>query len=739
MRLDDDFGSKLQKKILGGRRTGSTNAWFGSSGLPALAFSLRTSPDFPHYPSKSSLNMRLVILALLLCALAQAQTSASSPDPAYPPLSKAYEYLRAKDYDNAIAFFEKAIAAAPTRPSIRKDLAYTLLKVGEAEAARDQFGEAMRLDHNDTHVALEYAFLCYETKKQAEARRIFDRIRKTGDPTSAATAEQAFENIDIPLRTGIERWTRALELNPGNFSAHDELAELAEQRDELPLAAEHYLAAWRLLPDRKSVLLDLGRVLKSEKKIEEANAALLAASRGGEPRAAEAARELLPHRYPYVYEFRKALDLDGANIELRRELAYLLLSMNKTEESEREFKIITDRAPDDLLSAAQLGFLYLARNDRAAAMPLLERVLKGSDPELANRVRAALQLPQTPSGEPHSANRMATQPADTPTGPAEAKVMAERSFKAGFLKDAVKYLTIAHEADPLDFAVMLQLGYAYNMLHDDAQAIRWFALARDSDDAKISRDAARAFNNLRPGLAIMRTTTWLFPFYSTRWHDMFGYGQIKTEFKIGKLPFRPYLSTRIVGDTRQTTGGALPQYLSESSFIFGVGIATRYWHGVMGWAEAGEAVSYLGRHPGVGFAMPDYRGGVSFARGWGHSIRSEKPGLFFETNADGVFVSRFANDFLTYSQNRAGFTPRRIAGLQTQVFINANFTMDDKRQGWANFVEVGPGIRFRWPWMPPSLMFSLNVMHGAYTIPQYGVRKPDFNDIRAGFWYAFTH
>ncbi len=683
--------------------------------------------------------MRLVIPALLLCALAQAQTSAPSPDPAYAPLSKAYEFLRAKDYDNAIAFFEKAIAAAPTRPSIRKDLAYTLLKVGESEAARDQFGEAMRLDHNDTHVALEYAFLCYETKKQAEARRIFDRIRKTGDPTSAATAEQAFQNIDTPLRTGIERWTKALEMNPGNFSAHDELAELAEQRDELSLAAEHYLAAWRLLPDRKSVLLDLGRVLKAQNKIEEANAALLAASRGGETRAAEAARELLPHRYPYVYEFRKALELDSANIELRRELAYLLLGMNKKEEAEREFKIITDRAPDDLLSAAQLGFLYLARNDRAAAMPLLERVLKGNDPELANRVRAALQLPQAPTGEPHSANRMIAKPGETVTGAAEAKVMAERSMKAGYLKDAVKYLTIAHDADPLDFAVMLQLGYAYNMMHDDADAIRWFALARDSDDAKIVDDATHAFNNLRPGLAFMRTTTWLFPFYSTRWHDMFGYGQIKTEFKIGKLPFRPYISTRIVGDTRQTTGGALPQYLSESSFIFGVGVATRYWHGVMGWAEAGEAVSYLGRHPGVGLAMPDYRGGVSFARGWGHSIRSEKPVLFFETNADGVFVSRFGNDFLTYSQNRAGFTPRHIAGLETQIFINANFTMDDKRQGWANFVEAGPGIRFRWPWMPPSLMFSVNVTHGAYTIPQDGVRKPNFNDIRAGFWYAFTH
>ena len=62
------------------------------------------------------------------------------------------------------------------------DLAYTLLKIGESEQARDQFGEAMRIQPDNNHVALEYAFLCYETKMQAIARRIFDRIRAMTRP-----------------------------------------------------------------------------------------------------------------------------------------------------------------------------------------------------------------------------------------------------------------------------------------------------------------------------------------------------------------------------------------------------------------------------------------------------------------------------------------------------------------------------------------------------------------------------
>src|SRR6266849_4160429 len=173
--------------------------------------------------------MRFLALVLVFSALVCAQTPA--PDPAWVSLDKAYSLLGSKDYDNAVAFFLKAIDGAPDRASIRKDLAYTYLKIGETEAARDQFAEALRLDPKDTHLALEYAFLCFETKKQAEARRIFDRVRKSSDAASRATAEQAFRNIDGPLEQSIQRWKRALELSPENFSAHHELATLAEQRD----------------------------------------------------------------------------------------------------------------------------------------------------------------------------------------------------------------------------------------------------------------------------------------------------------------------------------------------------------------------------------------------------------------------------------------------------------------------------------------------------------------------------
>jgi len=655
--------------------------------------------------------MRAVVL-IAACGLAWAQP----PDPAYAPLARAYEALRVKDYDAAVAGFLKGIEAAPERASIRKDLAYAYIKIGENELARDQFREAMRLQPNDTQVALEYAFLCYETKEQAQARRVFDRLRKTGN----ATAEQAFQNIDMPLAVGIQRWKEAIAGGADNFSAHFELATLAEQRDELELAAEHYEKAWRILPDRRSVLVDLGRVWKSLNRLDAANAALLAASRGGEPRAAEMARELLPERYPFVSEFRSALELDPANAELRRELAYLLLRMDRQTEAEREFGVLVQTVPDDLLSATQLGFLLLGDGARTAAMPLFERVMVGPDEDLANRVRAVLRIPQVLKP------REDAKPVSI-----DAKVMAERSMKAGYMKDALKYLQIAHEAEPGDFRVMLQMAWTYNTLHQDDQAVLWFDLARRSADPRIATEAGRAWKNLHSASLRFHTTVWMYPLFSSRWNDMFSYGQVKTEWRTG-LRIRPYVSTRFVGDTRVSIGVASPMYLSESSFIVAVGVATVPWHGITGWGEAGSAISYINGH-----MLPDYRGGVSMSRAIGSRLTGDSSGWFAASDTDGVFISRFGNDFIAYEQTRFGYGlgPKL---LRAQFYWNGNLTVDVRRQGWANFVETGPGLRIRGAFMPPPMFLTVNLMRGTYLI-QGSFLKANFNDLRAGMWYAFTH
>jgi hypothetical protein len=402
-----------------------------------------------------------------------------------------------------------------------------------------------------------------------------------------------------------------------------------------------------------------------------ANAALVAAWRGGTPRVSEQARDLLPARYPFLAEFQKALALDPTNLQLQRDVAF-----QKGEPAPVQ----------------------------TAAAPVLQ-----ARPEEGRPVE-------------------------------DAKTLGLRSLQKGFLPDALKYLQLAHEGDPQDFEVMLKLGWAFNMLKDDETALHWFDLARQSPDPAIATEGARAYRNLAPSLEPFRTTFWAFPIYSSRWQDLFGYAQAKTELRLRRMPFlHPYVSARLLGDVRGEIIAAFgPEYLSERSIIFAGGLATQPWHGATGWFEAGEALIYYETPTERRRWMPDYRGGVSFAKGFGNLLTKGSRGMFAETNMDGVFISRFSDDSILYSQNRAGYTLRsaETGGFHAQILWNANLTADAKRQYWANYAETGPGVRFRFEGSP--VLFSVSLLRGAYLLNEYNPRRPNYTELRVGVWYAFT-
>jgi len=168
-----------------------------------------------------------------------------------------------------------------------------------------------------------------------------------------------------------------------------------------------------------------------------------------------------------------------------------------------------------------------------------------------------------------------------------------------------------------------------------------------------------------------------------------------------------------------------PQNLSERSVIVGAGLATGDWRGLMGWFEVGETLRYQIPHGETGRALPDYRGGISYT-----GVVRGLHRVFAETNDDGVFISRFDNDTLLYSQNRTG----RSFGENLQLYWNWNATVDAKGEYWANTVETGPGVRFR----VNPLQFTVNFLRGAYLVNASNPYRPNFNDVRIGVWYAFT-
>jgi len=398
-------------------------------------------------------------------------------------------------------------------------------------------------------------------------------------------------------------------------------------------------------------------------------------------------------------------------VELRRELAYLRLEMGDRAEAEKEFETVVARAPEDLLSAAQLGFLRLNRGDAAGADPLLQKVLAGGDDDLADRVRTALHMPQTLRRRPEEPRAKVST---------AARELAEKSLEKGYLKDALKYLETAHENDPLDFKVMLKLGWTYNVLKDDQQAVRWFNLARRSPDRSTASEASRAYHNLQPGLERFRTTVW-----RSRCSRRAGMTRSPTRRPRRSCGFRTGSSARMHPRASSATREARWRWRASGRSIFQsaawFSVGSRHGHV----ARRHELVR-SGRVPEIPAdrigARPRGAGlsrGLSYAKGFGGLLARGAHGAFAETNDDGVFVSRFANDTLLYSQNRAGYTLRAAeaaAGLHAQFYWNCNATVDSRGEYWANYVETGPGVRFRFEGLPASLLFSVNAVRGAYLL-----------------------
>lgn len=649
----------------------------------------------------------------MACAFTLTAAQAPAPKPGEAELNHAYKALAQKDYDSAIAWFRKGLAKQPKNAAAHKDLAYTLLKAGDDVDARDQFAAAMRIDPHDDTAALEYAFLAFEAKPiryKIQARRVFDRLRHSANPQTRATAEQAFENIDRPLAAGIARWKQALarSANPNavsTYSAHWELARLAERRDELTLAAAQYEVCHKLKPKLPELLLDLARVWRKMGQTGQARAALLAASRSNDSRTAELALEQfhrvgLDAHYPYPYEFLNALKLDPDNVALRRELAFLYLAMHQRSKAIAQFRQVLAIDPEDQLSRKQLNALQKpAANVKA---------VRASHPAI------------------------------------DAKAMGEKSLALGYTRDAIQYLLQANEQHPDDADVMLQLGWAFNEAKQDGEASYWFGRARRTGDRRVAQQADHAYRNLNPE-SFPHTTVWLLPMYSSRWNDVFTYGQAKRTVplpwaSLNKI-FSVYLSTRFDGDVRghiQTLYG--PGYLSEGATIFSAGVASKTWHHFIAWGEAGEAVFYMPAHQSR--AIPDYRGGLHFGKGFGKLLGSPKGGFFFETSEDAEYIRAFDRDWIGYAQQRAGRTFHLGKESSLQALVTANYTRDVQRQYWANTLEVGPGVRFHFPWMPRRVSFSIAFLRGKYLGEPYvdnSYRAHSYyNDIRVGFWFGRT-
>ena len=109
-----------------------------------------------------------------------------------------------------------------------------------------------------------------------------------------------------------------------------------------------------------------------------------------------------------------------------------------------------------------------------------------------------------------------------------------------------------------------------------------------------------------------------------------------------------------------------------------------------------------------------------------------------ETVGDSVFVSRFDDDLIVYSQTRVGFTSS-LGAFKVQPFWSDNVTFDVKASILGEILRRrSPGIRFRPQGAPKSLWITVSAVRGAYLVNENNPHRPNYDDFRVGVWYALT-
>ena len=350
-------------------------------------------------------------------------------------------------------------------------------------------------------------------------------------------------------------------------------------------------------------------------------------------------------------------------------------------------------------------------------MPILKNVLAHGRPRDRQSVRMALHMPLVLE------DRTAEGAADE----LDPRILGERSYDAGFMKDALRYYTLARQANPVDASIALKLGWTNNLLHDDrdgAPLVRHRAPQRRSRRSPPKPPRLDQSSPRHPNC--FRTTVWLYPLYSSRWSDLFGYGQVKTEMRVEESC--PSVPTRRCGCTAMSgaySGGVKPQSLFRKRIhprprSRHQPVARRHRRGSRPAPPSAISTAITGATIEAAFLIAKTRGA---------SLAAEHDGLVSRNHRRQRLHQplRSRSDQLLAEQIRLH---DGAWAVQTQSFWNNNMTFDCEAAVLGE-LSARPVRDFAsiCPHMPPAMNVTVSAVRGVYLRNQGNPRPSQFYTI----------
>jgi tetratricopeptide (TPR) repeat protein len=256
--------------------------------------------------------------------------------------------------DEAIVFFQKAIALNPHYPDPYRNLGAALIKEGRVQEAIAAFRETARLSPNDSMAHLDLGKALVDNGAQGEGFAELTQALKL--QPNLAEAYSIFATNELKegqLDAAMENDEKALAINSDIAVAHYDLGLAYSQKGRMGDAIDQYEKSLQVDPTTSEVHNNLGTALGQTGRLDEALA-----------------------------EFEKAVALDAKNFEARRNLGCAYLQKGNTDSAIEQLNAALALTPSDVATHTFLGMAEGQKGNYASAVAQFREVLR-LDPENA--------------------------------------------------------------------------------------------------------------------------------------------------------------------------------------------------------------------------------------------------------------------------------------------------------------------------------------------------------------------